>query len=197
MADSAAFYRTFFQYDTLFKVTTSEEGQVNGIAEEPTLATEEAPVMLVNKPKAVVEPPQKVVAPTPAFVPPTPTFPALQHKILVLVDEPRQPDLLPAEALLLENILKATGHSAAHTDLLNFSYIPQADARTVLSEKSTNFFITFGVPLIRLQLDLLLPPYMPKQIEGIWFLLADSLPVIDADKALKKKLWQALQKMFL
>ncbi len=199
MADSAAFYRTFFQYDTLFKVATSEESQVIGIAEEPTIATEAAPVPLVNKPIAVVELPQKVAALPTAIGSPTPpnTFPDLQHKILVLIDEPKQPDLLPEHALLLENILKATGHSIAQTDILNFSYIPQADARTVLSTKSTNFFITFGVPLIRLQLDLLLPPYMPKQIEGIWFLLADPLSDIEGDKTLKKRLWQALQKMFL
>ena len=55
---------------------------------------------------------------------------------------------------------------------------------------------TFGVPLIKLQLDMLLIPYTPKLVEGIWFLLTDPLVVIEADRDLKRKLWQALQKMF-
>ncbi len=105
-------------------------------------------------------------------------------------------NLLPSDALLLENILKATGHSITETDILNFSTLSSSDARAVLATKSTNYFITFGVPLIKLQLDLLLPPYTPKYVEGIWFLLADPLSVIDANKELKKRLWLALQQMF-
>ncbi|GAB2786392.1 hypothetical protein GCM10027275_33590 [Rhabdobacter roseus] len=141
-------------------------------------------------------PATEVPAPLPSPEVPSPAFPALQHRVLVLVDEPQQPELLASEHALLTNILKAVGHSSAEADILNFSYLPTADARRVLSGKLTNHFITFGVPLIKLQLDLLLPPYTPKQVEGIWFLLADPLAVIEADKALKKRLWLALQKMF-
>lgn len=101
-----------------------------------------------------------------------------------------------SEALFLDNILKAVGHSLETSDVLNFSFMPGQDAQTVLSGKKTNFFISFGVPLIKLNLDLLLVPYTPKSIEGIWFLLVDPLAVIEADRNLKKKLWQALQKMF-
>jgi hypothetical protein len=123
-------------------------------------------------------------------------FPALRHRVLVLVDEPKQPELIASEAILLDKILKAVGHSADEADIINLSYLPTADARSVLAGKLTNHFITFGVPLIKLQLDLLLPPYTPKQVEGIWFLLADPLVVIEEDKNLKKRLWLALQKMF-
>ena len=154
----------------------------------------EVPVSAEERGETTPSPP--VTVPTPASSRLVVAFPALQHRILILVDEKSQSDLLPSDALLLENILKATGHAAAETDILNFSYIPQADARTVLATKSTNYFISFGVPLIKLQLDLLLPPYTPKQIEGIWFLLAEPLSDIDADKARKKRLWLALKKMF-
>jgi predicted nucleic acid-binding protein len=206
MDDSAAFYKTFFQYDTLFRVeehVAAENGEQEKAAE------------LILSAKATPVPPQQevvaVVASTevskeipPAATPPIASetaqraiqFPALQHRILVLVDEKKQEELLPSDALLLENILKATGHSITETDILNFRSLPTADARAVLSTKSTNYFITFGVPLIKLQLDLLLPPYTPKYIEGIWFLLADPLSVIDANKELKKRLWLALQQMF-
>jgi hypothetical protein len=200
MGDSAAFYQTFYQYDTLFRIPEKKESTVEPKANQPV----ESPVTVIQEPV-----PPLGVTPTPVPTPPPAapprvespprtetSFPSLRHRILVLVDETRHPELAPEDALLLENILKATGHSAAETDLINFSYIPQADARTVLAQKSTNYFITFGVPLIKLQLDLLLPPYTPKQIEGIWFLLADSLPAINADKSLKKRLWLSLQKMF-
>lgn len=206
MDNSAAFYKTFFQYDTLFRV--NEPGALDPVEEEkvaelpvservPSILAEEAPSPLAEKSETtnrVLTP--AVQVPTPEVFPPPVQFPALQYRILVLVDEKKQDELLTSDALLLENILRATGHSITETDILNFSTLSSSDARAVLATKSTNYFITFGVPLIKLQLDLLLPPYTPKYIEGIWFLLADPLSVIDADKVLKKRLWLALQQMF-
>lgn len=192
MGDNAAFYQTFFQYDTLFKVfeeTHVKENLVEKLDEEAVaVITKSVP----SETPAPVTAPPLVVSVHQAPAP----FPALQHQILVMVDEPRQPELPQSQALLLENILKATGNAASKIDLLNFSYIPQADARAVLTQKSTSYFISFGVPLIKLQLDILLPPYTPTQIEGIWFLLTDPLAVIEADRSQKKRLWLALQTMF-
>ncbi len=222
MDNSAAFYQVFFQNENLFRV---DEPALEGRAEEKeakvlakfSTQKQETTIPITEKhvevelAKPIAEPVGTAIASpvvsslpevpaTPVPEPPKPvvaaTFPALQHRILVLVDEKKQEDLLPADALLLENILKATGHDIAETDILNFSNIAQTDARTVLAQKSTNYFISFGVPLIKLKLDLLLPPYMPKKIEGIWFLLAEPLSVIDADKARKKRLWLALKQMF-
>lgn len=200
MNESAAFYQTFYQNETLFRVDEpiyiTEKKLVESREEE------EKPVLVQAKNPATSEeknPPPVEPKPTPAAVPsppPTAPFPALQHRVLVLVDEKKQEQLELSDALLLENILKAIGHDPAQTDILNFSHLPQADARAVLAQKSTNYFISFGVPLIKLKLDLLLPPYTPKQIEGIWFLLAEPLSVIDADKDRKKRLWLALKKMF-
>ncbi len=207
MNDSAAFYKTFFQYDTLFRV--DEPALAEPIDEEraaelpidekvPPLAAEKIPTLVVTDRETINEGPPTAQAPIPEVpLPPPPVpFPALQHRILILVDEKKQDDLLPSDALLLENILKATGHSITETDILNLSSLPHSDARAVLVSKSTNYFITFGVPLIKLQLDLLLPPYTPKYVEGIWFLLADPLSAINANKELKKRLWLALQQMF-
>lgn len=146
---------------------------------------------LPQTPAVTASPPVNTPAPAPATA-----FPALKHKVLVLTDEPKQQEMLMSEALFLDNILKAVGHSLETSDVVNFSFMPGQDARTVLSGKKTNFFISFGVPLIKLHLDLLLVPYTPKNVEGIWFLLVDPLVVIEADRNLKKKLWQALQKMF-
>ena len=200
MKESAGFYQTFYQNETLFRVEESM-----GIVEEELVRPEikeQKPALVEAKKPATAEeqkprPEEAKLAPVAApGPPPIAPFPVLQHRVLVLIDEKKQAQLDPPDALLLDNILKAVGHDPAATDLLNFSHLLQADARTVLAQKSTNYFISFGVPLIKLKLDLLLPPYSPKQIEGIWFLLAEPLSVINADKELKKRLWLALKKMF-
>lgn len=202
MDNSAAFYKTFFQYDTLFRVNEPLVVEEEKVAEllsgekVPPVVVEKVSDPVITKVQTTNEVPPVAKMPG-SDVPPLPAqFPTLQHRILVLVDEKKQDDLMPSDALLLENILKAAGHSIIETDIINLSTLPHSDARAVLASKSTNYFITFGVPLIKLQLDLLLPPYTPKYIEGIWFLLADPLSVINADKALKKRLWLALQQMF-
>lgn len=192
---SAALYRILYQNETLFRVDSPSlpAAPVVDIA-SVTEPVEVAKVAEVPRATAPIAAPS-TVAPIETKKAPEP-FPALQHKVLVLIDEPQQQEMLVSEALFLDNILKAVGHSMETSDVLNFSFLPGQDARTVLSGKKTNFFISFGVPLIKLHLDLLLVPYTPKVVEGVWFLLTDPLVVIEADRNLKKKLWQALQKMF-
>jgi hypothetical protein len=208
---SVALFQILYQHETLFqledRVLTERPALVEAQPEPPVPepAHVQAPVpTLPATPAVPVQTPAS--PPMPAIAPPTTVntsvstpaaaFPALKHKVLVLADEPKQQEMLMSEALFLDNILKAVGHSLETSDVLNFSFMPGQDAHAVLSGKKTNFFISFGVPLIKLNLDLLLVPYTPKNLEGIWFLLADPLVVIEADRNLKKKLWQALQKMF-
>lgn len=221
---SVALFQILYQNETLFQLedrvlpappAIEAAGQPEPPVPEPV--TVQAPVpTLPATPAVPVQPPvpaQPATAPvsqpalpqTPAVTSPpvnapapasATAFPALKHKVLVLTDEPKQQEMLMSEALFLDNILKAVGHSLETSDVLNFSFMPGQDARTVLAGKKTNFFISFGVPLIKLNLDLLLVPYTPKNLQGIWFLLVDPLVVIEADRNLKKKLWQALQKMF-
>jgi len=198
MSLSAAFYQVFYQNEQLFQV--EEEFKT----EEKT----ETVVQDLSLPKPQPEPRPEIAIPVKqvpaASLPPTPaipvkpaeSFPALKHKILILIDEPKRKEMVASEAIFLDNILKAVGNSVENSDILNFSFLPGQDAGKVLTEKRTNYFLTFGVPLIKLNLDLLLVPYAPKNIDGIWFLLTDPLAVIEADRNLKKKLWQALQKMF-
>jgi len=195
---SAALYQILFQNDTLFRVP--------GDVAFPVEEKEGKPEPVVVKEEAAVLKPTVAITPAPEIKPvpkqparpaiPVAQFPKLNHKVLILIDEPKQREMLVSEALFLDNVLKAVGHSSENSDILNFSFLSGPDARQVLSEKRIHYFITFGVPLIKLQLDLLLPPYTPKQVEGIWFLLTDPLPVIEADRYLKKKLWTALKQMF-
>jgi hypothetical protein len=123
-------------------------------------------------------------------------LPALKHQILILTEQAESEALGQSESVFLDNILKAVKYSIAQADLVNISFLPPTDASKVISERKTARLITFGVPAARLNLDIILNPYTPKQINGVWCLLADPLPVIEADRELKKKLWQALQIMF-
>ena len=220
---SVALFQILYQNETLFQLEDRVLPERPAVSEEqpapsvPEPVTVQAPVPTLPatpavpvQPSVPAQPAAAPVSPpalpqTPAITPPpvnapalapAPAFPALKHKVLVLTDEPKQREMLMSEALFLDNILKAVGHSLETSDVLNFSFMPGQDARTVLAGKKTNFFISFGVPLIKLNLDLLLVPYTPKNLQGIWFLLVDPLVVIEADRNLKKKLWQALQKMF-
>lgn len=202
MSSGAALFQILYQHETLFQLHETkphveiisekiEEKTPNIIAPAPVADT-----IIIEKP--VINPAVTVIQPIKpeVIIPPVKSFPVLEHKILILIDEPKQKEMIVSEALFLDNILKAVKSSADKADIINFSFLPKSDARSVLAEKKTNYFITFGVPLAKLHLDLLLIPYTPKIVEGIWFLLIDPLVVIEADRDLKRKLWQALQKMF-
>ncbi|WP_051664298.1 hypothetical protein [Dyadobacter crusticola] len=191
--NNSALFKILYQDETLFHLrdfTAGVQQTPAPIEEKP----EQQPAPTMQAPP--VSPSKPALQATPAIPVATPEFPQLRHKILILIDEPKQEAMLASEAAFLNNILKAVGHSTDESDILNFSFLSGTDATKVFKDKKTNYFITFGVPLIKLHLDLLLPPYTPKNIEGVWFLLTDPLVVIEADRNLKKKLWQALQKMF-
>ena len=196
MSPSAAFYQILYQNETLFRLDSDFADIEKVKVQSNAPAVHAAPPIAAATPKSVAPPiPAPPVIASVPVAPPAATFPALQHSILILIDEPKHKHIVDSESVFLDNILKAVGHSVDKADILNYSFLKGPDARKVLSEKQTNFFITFGVPLIKLHLDLLLIPYTPKIVEGVWFLLTDPLPVIEADRDLKKKLWQALKKM--
>ena len=197
MSSQAALFRILFHNETLFYTNKESNGT---LVKNPEPSSEPAlpPIVITEKvtPVQVISQPVTIIADKKPAPEQNTSFPVLNHKILILTDEPKHKELLSSELLFLDNILKAVKYSADHADIINFSFLPGKDARNVLTEKKTNYFITFGVPLIKLHLDLLLVPYTPKLVEGVWFLLTDPLVVIETDRDLKRKLWQALQKMF-
>ncbi|GAB4033615.1 hypothetical protein [Spirosoma gilvum] len=132
----------------------------------------------------------------PPVVPPVqqkPQVPLLNHKVLLLADE----ELDPSNLLFLEKILKAVNLNIEGVDLLNLHGVKDLNFAELLRGKYINHFITFGVPFERINLDIMMDRYSPVRFEGITFLMADSLPTIEADQNLKKRLWTALQRVFL
>lgn len=147
--------------------------------------------------RAAPEPlPQPAPRPTtPSILPPIqnqPRMPQLNHKVLLLADE----ELDPSNLLFLEKILKAVNLNVDGVDLLNLHGVQGMDFAELLRGKYINHFITFGVPFERINLDIMMDRYSPVRFEGITFLMADSLPTIEADQNLKKRLWSALQRVF-
>lgn len=150
-------------------------------------------VVSINTPEPL---PQPAPRPTiPSIVPPVQQtrLPQLNHKVLLLADE----ELDPSNILFLEKILKAVNLNIEGVDLLNLHGVRDMDFPELLRGKYINHFITFGVPFERINLDIMMDRYSPVRFEGITFLMADSLPTIEADQALKKRLWGALQRIFL
>jgi hypothetical protein len=142
---SVALFQILYQNETLFQLADRVLPELSAIeateqTAPPVPEAVQAPVPSLPATPAVPVPPpalpQAPAAAPPASAPtPVPAFPSLQHKVLVLTDESKQQEMLMSEALFLDNILKAVGHSLETSDVLNFSFMPGQDARTVLSGK--------------------------------------------------------------
>jgi hypothetical protein len=148
----------------------------------PALVMPEAeaePVVVVAVPEPLPQPAPRPT--TPSILPPVQQqsrLPQLNHKVLLLADE----ELDPSNLLFLEKILKAVNLNINGVDLLNLHGVQGVDFAELLQGKYINHFITFGVPFERINLDIMMDRYAPVRFEGITFLMADSLPTIEADQ---------------
>ncbi|QIP14445.1 hypothetical protein G8759_18390 [Spirosoma aureum] len=166
---------------------------VSETAIAPEVIIENEPVSIIATPEPL---PQAIPRPTtPSITPPIQQvrMPQLNHKVLLLADE----ELDPSNLLFLEKILKAVNLNIDGVDLLNLHGARDLDFAELVQDKKIHHFITFGVPFNRIHLDIAMDRYQPIRFFGITFLMADSLPTIEADQNLKKRLWGALQRIFL
>lgn len=185
--------------------------------EPPTLRTDLTAELDALSASVILPADEPVVAPTPVLIDPDPspepvtlvqsvdTLPAsppvlpvqppalLNHKVLLLADEA----LDPSNLLFLEKILNAVNLNIDGVDLLNLNGVRDVDFAEMVQGKHIHHFITFGVPFNRLHLDIAMDRYQPVRFFGITFLMADSLPTIEADQHLKRRLWNSLKQMFL
>ncbi|MFN8354722.1 MAG: hypothetical protein U0Y10_09760 [Spirosomataceae bacterium] len=184
---NASFLSYLFAHETLYRVESE--------------AVTPATVDLAPTPPQVVTPvvevPQSPVNQAPT--PPSSTYQSMGYsqKVLILISEPKHSVLSESDADFLEKVLKAVNLTSAEVDFINIDKVDkQADFKDMLSAKQVHHFLTFGVPLKRLKLEILLVPYQIKQVEGINFLYADPLATIQQDVAKKKALWVCLKKLF-
>jgi len=183
-----SFYQLLFQNETLYRAQEIEA--VEKIVAEVT-------TKMVNEPT----PPPPAPAPTPAVAkapaPPPPTFetPTLNHQVLILINE--SPKMSPSNTIFLERVLKAVNLNLDGVDILNLAGAKQMDFRPLLQNKKVHHILSFGVPFIQINLEIMMNRYDPKQIAGVNFLLSEDLDVVQADDRNKRALWNCLKSMFL
>ncbi|MDR6560876.1 MULTISPECIES: DNA polymerase III subunit psi [unclassified Arcicella] len=114
------------------------------------------------------------------------------HRIVILVDEYSE-----ADQALLAKILTAVKLNLNQIDLVHLADLSQMNARTAFSQNLISHFITFGVALQKIKLEIPLNPYQTKEIKNIRFLFSHALSELQHDVEKKKALWKALQEMFL
>ena len=73
----------------------------------------------------------------------------------------------------------------------------QVSILPALKVKHGEYILVFGLSPSDIGLTVDIPMYHPLPFYGTTFLFADALSSLEPDKALKSKLWQALQQMFL
>ncbi|OIN57457.1 hypothetical protein [Arsenicibacter rosenii] len=148
------------------------------------------PVVRVQPTPVIVKAPDAAPVPQPPVAQPAPAV--INQKVLILADE----ELTASDLLFLEKILKAVNLNLDGVELMNLHRIGHIDFADVLRGKYIHHFITFGVPFRRIGLDIMMDRYQPVRFEGISFLMADSLPTVEADQNLKRALWHSLKRVF-
>ncbi len=159
----------------------------NVVSESPKVA-EARPV--VEKKMVVQEPIPAPITPKEVVKPAIPTF-KFQNKVLILTDT-----ISESEKALLVKILGAIGLTLDQIDLVELSKVQTLDYQSFLSQNVTKKFVSFGVGLGKINWNILLNIYQPKNVAGVDFLLSDELRVLDASRELKQTLWGALKAMF-
>lgn len=159
-------------------------------AKQPVV--EKQPTKVVEKPQPSKEPIQVLPVIEPVKVTEVkPSSYDFKQKVLILTTA-----ISVEEKQLLEKIIGAVGLKLDQVDLVEYNKYRNIDYQEVISKKVTSKFISFGVGFSKLGWSLLLVPYQIKSIDGVEFLLADSLQNIAINQNLKKSLWLSLQKMF-
>jgi hypothetical protein len=191
-----SFYELLYQNETLYRVSESVQGELPVV--EVVAIPESIKVAKIELPKPIPVPIIAVIQ-NPIVQPPVlaPVQPAViaspkQHdSVLILAD-----DLSVSERAYLDKILKAAGGmSTESVDLQIFT--KGMDFRPILRSGRIKHFVSFGVPFLKVNVDLMMNRYEPKIIGGIVFVFADPLPVVEADEAIRRALWGVLKALFV
>jgi DNA polymerase III psi subunit len=166
----------------------SKETLYKNVVSESTKVAEAKPI--VEQKAIVQEPVSAPILPKEMVKPAIPTF-KFRNQVLILTDT-----ISDSEKALLVKILGAIGLTLDQIDLVELSKVQTLDYQSFLSQNVTRKFVSFGVGLGKINWNILLNIYQPKNIAGVDFLLSDELRVLDTNLDLKKTLWAALKAMF-
>ncbi len=99
----------------------------------------------------------------------------------------------PADSELLGKILIAIKLDFQSIDLIELDKTGEADLSQIVTQKSVNQLISFGIALPTVKLDIHLSPYQFTEKHGIKLIYSDSLTDLQNDIPKKKALWGALK----
>ncbi len=114
-----------------------------------------------------------------------------KQKVIVLVNELNATDIE-----LLGKILGAVKLDLQSVDIVELDKNLSVNLSQIFSQKSVNQFITFGIDLSKVDIDMKLTPYQITEKQGVKFIFSDSLTDIQNDIPKKKALWGSLKEMF-
>lgn len=111
-----------------------------------------------------------------------------ESKVIILLKS-----LNPADSELLGKILVAIKLDFQLIDLIELDKIGEIDLSQIVTQKSVNQLITFGIALPTVKLSISLNPYQFTEQHGIKLIYSDSLTDLQNDIPKKKALWGALK----
>ncbi len=114
-----------------------------------------------------------------------------KQKVIVLVNELNATDIE-----LLGKILGTVKLDLQSVDIIELDKNLSVNLSQIFTQKSVNQFITFGIDLSKVDIDMKLTPYQITEKQGVKFIFSDSLTDIQNDIPKKKALWGSLKEMF-
>ena len=115
-----------------------------------------------------------------------------KQKIIILVTS-----LNAVDSELLGKILGAVKLDLQSVDVIELDKNQSISLSQIFTQKSVNQFITFGIDLSKVTLEINLTPYQILEKQGVKFIYSDSLSDIQSDVPKKKLLWGSLKEMFM
>lgn len=105
---------------------------------------------------------------------------------------------LPAgQQIFLQNILKACKLDPVNIPVLKADDPITANYQAMHEQYASSKLVLFGMSTAEIALPIRFPNYQVQSFQGVQYLCADSLEVLEHDKNLKAILWKSLQQLFL
>ena len=116
--------------------------------------------------------------------------------ISIIVDDPNAQFLYVQDLAFLTGILSACGLTTEDIALINLHKCPATNYQQLSDELGARIVILFGVTPEKLDLPLVFPMFQVQQFNQQKFLYAPGLKLLQENRDEKKKLWDALKKLF-
>jgi len=118
-------------------------------------------------------------------------------KVLILVSYTAQQLIADPDLSFLLVILKACKLSLNDVAILNIAKLNEIKYPDLIHEFSPRVMLLFGVQQSDISLPVLFPDFQIQSFKEISFLSSPSLPSLQLDEMIKRKLWECLKQIFL